>query len=177
MLLEKEDRDGPLHPTNERVLRVVHVRTDYNVADFFTKGLTIAKFSNFRNLLMGKQKSHIKTPTTAAPDGTYDKGKTRTVARGFDQAEHPMWGIVKAAATPISPSPSPERTPSTSANRKRRSTSTDDPHHCLNNNINDITCIDDRIRIPCPSRMNAYDCLREVTLQRLPDGLFVDSAI
>jgi hypothetical protein len=81
-----------------------------------------------------------------------------------------MWGIVKAAATPISPSPSPERTPSTSANRKRRSTSTDDPHHCLNNNINDIACIDDRIRIPCPSRMNAYDCLREVTLQRLPDG-------
>lgn len=160
-------------------MRVVHVRTDYNVADFFTKGLTIAKFSNFRNLLMGEQKSHIKTPTTAAPTGIHDKGKIRTVARGFDetmvapgsdQAKHPMWGIVKTAATPISPSPSPERTPSTSANRKRRSTSTDDPHHCLNNNINDIACIDDRIRIPCPSRMNAYDCLREVTLQRLPDG-------
>ena len=98
-------------------LRVVHVRTDYNVADFFTKGLTIAKFSNFRNLLMGEQKSHTKTPTTAAPTGIYDKGKIRTVARGFDetvvapgsnQAKHPMWGIVKTAATPISPSPSPE---------------------------------------------------------------------
>merc|ERR1712185_619315 len=40
-------------------LRVVHVRTDYNVADFFTKGLTIAKFSNFRNLLMGDSEDAV----------------------------------------------------------------------------------------------------------------------
>lgn len=34
-------------------LRVIHVRTEYNVADFLTKGLTIHKFALFRELLMG----------------------------------------------------------------------------------------------------------------------------
>ena len=38
-------------------LRVVHVRTDYNVADFFTKGLNIGKFAMFRDFLMGEQLS------------------------------------------------------------------------------------------------------------------------
>ena len=38
-------------------LRVVHVRTDYNVSDFFTKGLTIQKYAMFRDLLMGEQPS------------------------------------------------------------------------------------------------------------------------
>ena len=41
-------------------LRVVHVRTEYNVSDFFTKGLTIQKYSNFRDLLMGEQISKTK---------------------------------------------------------------------------------------------------------------------
>ena len=41
-------------------LRVVHVRTEYNVADFFTKGLPIQKFASFRDLLMGEQPSKPK---------------------------------------------------------------------------------------------------------------------
>ena len=41
-------------------LRVVHVGTDYNVADFFTKGLAIGKFSRFRDFLMGEQLSEKK---------------------------------------------------------------------------------------------------------------------
>ena len=41
-------------------LRVVHVRTDYNVSDFFTKGLTIQKYSTFRDLLMGEQPSKAR---------------------------------------------------------------------------------------------------------------------
>ena len=38
----------------------MHVRTEYNVSDFFTKGLTIQKYSNFRDLLMGEQISKTK---------------------------------------------------------------------------------------------------------------------
>ena len=50
-------------------LRVVHVRTDYNVSDFFTKGLTIQKYAMFRDLLMGEQPSQRKPPTDAPPPG------------------------------------------------------------------------------------------------------------
>ena len=57
-------------------IRVVHVRTDYNVSDFFTKGLTIQKFAGFRDLLMGEQPSKPK-------DGTFDKKKNRLVVPGF----------------------------------------------------------------------------------------------
>merc|ERR1712167_459655 len=48
-------------------IRVVHVRTDYNVSDFFTKGLTIQKFAGFRDLLMGEQLGKKKAilPSTA----------------------------------------------------------------------------------------------------------------
>ena len=42
-------------------VRVVHVRTDYNVADFFTKGLTISKFARFRDFLMGEQPPKLST--------------------------------------------------------------------------------------------------------------------
>ena len=49
-------------------LRVVHVRTDYNVADFFTKGLTIQKFSNFRNMLMGEQPTGKPNKVTSSGD-------------------------------------------------------------------------------------------------------------
>lgn len=48
-------------------IRVVHVRTDYNVSDFFTKGLTIQKFASFRDLLMGEQPSKkVKTSVPKA---------------------------------------------------------------------------------------------------------------
>ena len=40
-------------------LRVVHVNTAYNVADFFTKGLAITKFAYFRELTMGDQPSGL----------------------------------------------------------------------------------------------------------------------
>ena len=43
-------------------IRVLHVRTDYNVSDFFTKGLTIKKFSHFRELIMGDQPQRKKPP-------------------------------------------------------------------------------------------------------------------
>ena len=42
---------------NSGELRVVHIRTDYNVSDFFTKGLTIQKYAIFRDYLMGEQTS------------------------------------------------------------------------------------------------------------------------
>ena len=48
-------------------LRVVHVRTDYNVSDFFTKGLTIQKYSMFRDLLMGEQAQQRKKSPHDAP--------------------------------------------------------------------------------------------------------------
>ena len=47
---------------NSGDLRVVHIRTDYNVSDFFTKGLTIQKFASFRDYLMGEQPT---SPTKA----------------------------------------------------------------------------------------------------------------
>merc|ERR1712185_430574 len=50
-------------------LRVVHVRTDYNVSDFFTKGLTIQKYAMFRDYLMGEQPSQRKPPADAPPLG------------------------------------------------------------------------------------------------------------
>ena len=42
---------------NSGELRVVHIRTEYNVSDFFTKGLTIQKYAIFRDYLMGEQPS------------------------------------------------------------------------------------------------------------------------
>ena len=45
------------------MIRVAHVRTDYNISDFFTKGLTIQKYSNFRNLLMGEQPTRHNADT------------------------------------------------------------------------------------------------------------------
>ena len=44
-------------------LRVVHIGTDYNVADFFTKGLPIRKFSYFREMVMGEQPPKVKSNT------------------------------------------------------------------------------------------------------------------
>ena len=44
-------------------IRVVHVGTNYNVSDFFTKGLPIQKYTQFRDLLMGEQLSSRKLPT------------------------------------------------------------------------------------------------------------------
>ena len=74
-------------------IRVVHVRTDYNVSDFFTKGLTIQKFARFRELLMGEQPSKSKTAVDTRSKqpvtdnrkvaGTFDKNKTRLVVPGF----------------------------------------------------------------------------------------------
>ncbi len=55
---------------NSGDLRVVHIRTDYNVSDFFTKGLTIQKFASFRDYLMGEQptsSTKAKRMPAAAP--------------------------------------------------------------------------------------------------------------
>ena len=83
-------------------LRVVHVRTDYNVADFFTKGLTIAKFSNFRNLLMGEQPSKKHGSTKSVTDGRNERDLPSPRLIGG----HPNKG---KTTTTISPSTSPSR--------------------------------------------------------------------
>jgi len=43
-------------------IRVVHIGTNYNVSDLFTKGLPIQKFSQFRDLLMGEQFAKRRLP-------------------------------------------------------------------------------------------------------------------
>ena len=50
-------------------IRVAHIRTDYNVSDFFTKGLTIQKYAMFRDLLMGEQPSKKKVPAAPVAGG------------------------------------------------------------------------------------------------------------
>ena len=150
-------------------LRVVHVRTDYNVADFFTKGLTIAKFSNFRNLLMGEQPSKKHGSTKSVTDGRNERDLPSPRLIGG----HPNKGKTTVTISPsTSPSPSPPRdpAPSSSSSRKRRSTSKDDPHHCLDNYNTDPNCITDRARSPCPTRLDAFTCLAEVELQRPYEG-------
>ena len=84
---------------------------------------------------------------------------------------HPKKGKTTVTISPsTSPSPSPPRdpAPSSSSSRKRRSTSKDDPHHCLDNYSTDPNCITDRARSPCPTRLDATTCLREVELHDLP---------
>ena len=86
---------------------------------------------------------------------------------------HPNKGKTTVTISPsTSPSPSPPRdpAPSSSSSHKRRSTSKDDPHHCLDNYSTDPNCITDRARSPCPTRLDAFTCLAEVELQRPYEG-------